>query len=49
MNYGLKTIKANYTSRDGFKWKLGKVKCKDWNEKPECGGGLHFALNIKNM
>jgi hypothetical protein len=45
MNYGLKTIKSDYTSHDGFKWKLGKVKCEDWNEKPKCGRGLHFALN----
>ena len=44
--YGLKTINADYTSCNGFKYpKKGIVIAKDWNNKKECGNGLHFALN----
>jgi len=45
IKYGLKTIKADKTSYNGFLWSLGKVEAPDWNEKKECGHGLHFALN----
>jgi hypothetical protein len=41
--YGLRTCNADLTSHNGFKWKAkGRVTAPDWNERAECGGGLHF-------
>jgi hypothetical protein len=50
MKYALKTVSKNMTSfavnANGFKWpKRGRVACKDWNDRQECGGGLHALLN----
>lgn len=48
MNYILKTVRADGTSYGGFQWPLkigAKVVAPDWDETPECGGGLHGLLN----
>ena len=41
----LKSINADLTSYNGFKWKeKGIVKCKDFKDTKECGNGLHGFL-----
>ena len=43
----LRTVSADGSSYGGFKWPLkvgARVTCPDWNERPECGGGLHGLL-----
>ena len=48
MNYILKTVRADGTSYGGFQWPLkigAKVVAPDWDETPECSGGLHGLLN----
>lgn len=41
----LRTCNADLTSYGGFVWpKKGRVRCKDWNPEPVCGGGLHGLL-----
>jgi hypothetical protein len=41
--YGLRTCNADMTSCGGFKWKAkGRVTAPDWDERAECGNGLHF-------
>ena len=41
----LRNCKADGTSYKGFKWpSSGLVECSDWNDKRECGGGLHGLL-----
>ena len=43
--YALKTIKADMTSYNGFKWKQrGRVVAPDWKDTLECGNGLHAFL-----
>ena len=38
----LKCINADGTSYNGFQWpESGSVMAPDWNDRPECGGGLH--------
>ena len=39
----LRGVGEDRTSRNGFKWPaVGEtVTAEDWNDKPECGGGLH--------
>ena len=40
---GIKSLKADMTAHGGFKYpKRGRVEALDWNEKPKCGGGIHF-------
>ena len=44
--YALKSVNSDMTSHNGFKWKKnGMVTAPDWNNKQECGGGLHAFLN----
>ena len=46
--YFLRTVNKNCISYNNFKWdlKIGAINtCGDWNEKPECGGGLHGIRN----
>ena len=41
----LRTCNADMTSHNGFKWKKsGYVSCPNWNDKAECGHGLHGLL-----
>jgi len=41
--YGLRTCNADLTSHNDFKWKAkGRVTAPDWNDRAECGNGLHF-------
>ncbi len=44
--YMLRTVSADMSSYKGsFIWpESGSVKCSDWNDRPECGGGLHGLL-----
>lgn len=38
----LKTVSAEMRAHNGFVWpKSGRVTAPDWNDRPECGGGLH--------
>ncbi len=42
---GLRTCRKDGTSYNGFKWPLevgAVIEAPDWNDKPICGGGLHF-------
>src|SRR5258708_39227135 len=44
--YILRTCNADLTSYNGFQWpSTGVVVAPDWDPKPECGNGLHGALN----
>ena len=48
MNYILKSIPANGKAYGGFVWPTEPgaiVTAPDWDSQPECGGGLHGALN----
>jgi len=48
MKYGymIKTVDKNMKAYNDFKYpKRGKVIAKDWNDKPECGGGLHGLIH----
>ena len=55
MNYMVKGVSAKLTGYNDFQypWR-GHVAAPDWNDKPECGGGLHgidakhYLYNIKN-
>ncbi len=41
----LRTCCADLTSHGGFQWpKSGRVQCKDWSPRAECGNGLHGLL-----
>lgn len=43
----LRTVAADWTSRDGFKWRRrGETVAPDWDPDPgrDCGGGLHGLL-----
>ncbi len=41
----LRTCKADGSSSHGFVWPTdGLVECTDWNDRAECGGGLHGLL-----
>ena len=41
----LRSCRSDMTSRGGFQWpESGPVECPDWNDRPECGGGLHGLL-----
>ena len=41
----LKSVNADLTSYNGFKWKEnGIVKCKDFKDTEKCGNGLHGFL-----
>lgn len=41
----LRTCDKSLRSHGGFRWpKKGPVKCDDWDQKPECGHGLHGLL-----
>jgi len=43
--YMLQTCNRDMTSYEGFKWKKrGYVEAPDWNDKAECGSGLHGLL-----
>ena len=44
----LRTCKKDGTSHGGYKWNLeiGAInEAPDYNDKPECGGGLHGIVN----
>lgn len=48
MAYLLKSIPANCRAHGGFVWPTEPgaiVTAPDWDPTPECGGGLHGALN----
>ena len=48
MNYILKSIPANGKAYGGFVWPTEPgaiVTAPDWDPAPQCGGGLHGALN----
>ena len=45
-NHILKTVDKNMKSHGGFVWpRSGPVQAPDWDPTPDCGGGLHGALN----
>jgi hypothetical protein len=45
-SYVLKTVNADMTSHNNFKWKKkGIVECNDFKKTKKCGNGLHGLLN----
>jgi len=48
--YGIRSVRGDMTSHNGFKWpESGEVTAPDWNDRAECGGGLHFLRQGDNL
>ena len=44
--YMLRTCPPDMISKNGFRWpRRGPVSAPDWDQKPECGNGLHGLLS----